>query len=60
MIAPDVTGPNKSSGSERESLSKGAGHADEEVQAGADRNIAAADGSRNRQRVEHPTSLEGS
>jgi hypothetical protein len=40
---PDVTGLNKSSGSERESLSKGAGHADEEVQAGADRNAAAVD-----------------
>jgi hypothetical protein len=38
----DVTGPNKSSGSERESLSKGAGHADEEVQTGADRDVAAA------------------
>ncbi len=38
----DVTGLNKSSRSERESLSKGAGHADEEVQAGADCNVAAA------------------
>lgn len=36
----DVTVLNKSSGSERESLSKGAGHADEAVQAGADRDVA--------------------
>ena len=33
----DVTGLNKSSGSERESLTRRAGHADEKVQAGADR-----------------------
>lgn len=39
----DVTGLNKSSGSERESLSKGAGHTDEKVQTGADRDAAAAD-----------------
>ena len=43
VAAVDVTGQNKSSGSERESLCKGAGHADEEIQAGADRNAAAAD-----------------
>jgi hypothetical protein len=36
----DLTGLNKSSGSERESLCKGAGHADEEVQARADRDVA--------------------
>jgi hypothetical protein len=39
----DVTGVNKPSVSERESLSKGAGHADEEVHAGADRDTTAAD-----------------
>jgi len=39
----DVTGLNKSSESERESLMRRAGHADEEIQAGADRNAAAAD-----------------
>ena len=39
----NVTGLKVSTGSERESLGKGAGHADEEIQAGADRDVAAAD-----------------
>ena len=39
----DLTGVYGSSGSERESLLRRAGHADKEVQAGADRDVAAAD-----------------
>jgi S1-C subfamily serine protease len=40
---PDLTGVYGSSESERESLLRRAGHADKEVQAGADRDVAAAD-----------------
>lgn len=39
----EVTGLNKSSASERESLRKGAGGADQKVHAGAGRDAAAAD-----------------
>jgi hypothetical protein len=46
--------PTPPGGSERESLCKGAGHADGEIQAGANRDAAAADGSGCCQWKDHP------
>src|ERR1700689_2574501 len=59
-VVPDLTGVYGSSRSERESLLRSAGHADEEIQAGADRDVAAADRSGNSEWKNHTASLQGS
>jgi DNA sulfur modification protein DndD len=57
----DVTGDFCTSRSERESLTRRkAGHVNQEVQSGTDRDIAATDRSGNRERKDHPASLQGS
>src|SRR6202049_304376 len=59
--AVDLTGDYCTSRSERESLTRRkAGHVHQEVQSETDRDIAATDRSGNRERKDHPASLQGS